>query len=102
MPCLDPPSDSCSRVRWLYNGILNSLTETKVINGIVKQGSVNAARLSVDSKCSLIIKNIDPKDAGRYTCRLETGRNKDSEVHLTILTSKCLKGRLFPMFLYFF
>ncbi|KAM4713676.1 uncharacterized protein FYW61_020588 [Anableps anableps] len=83
-PCSSASSDSCSSVDWLYNDILNSPTVIKVRNGNVKQGSANAARLSVDSSCSLIISNIVPQDAGRYTCR--RGSNKDVGVHLSVLS----------------
>ncbi|XP_043963403.1 CXADR-like membrane protein isoform X2 [Gambusia affinis] len=82
LPCVDP-SSSCLRVNWLYNDIIGSTTKNKVTNGNINQKSVNAARLSLNTDCSLMIKNIIPEDAGRYTCR--TG-NRDSIMNLNILS----------------
>ncbi|XP_054879945.1 fibroblast growth factor receptor 2-like [Poeciliopsis prolifica] len=84
LPCDGPSSSSCRSVIWLYNDIVDSSTKPKVTNGNINQKSVNAARLSLDTKCSLIIKSIIPEDAGRYTCRGKG--SKDSLVHLNILS----------------
>ncbi|XP_032441603.1 fibroblast growth factor receptor 2-like [Xiphophorus hellerii] len=82
-PCVGPSSSSCRSVKWLYNDILGRITEDKVTDGNIDQKSVNAARLSLNTDCSLIIKNIIPEDAGRYTCRRG---NTDSLMHLNILS----------------
>ncbi|XP_014827909.1 PREDICTED: uncharacterized protein LOC106906946 [Poecilia mexicana] len=83
LPCVGPSSSSCRSVKWLYNDIVHSQTKSKVSDGNINQKSVNAARLSLNTDCSLAIKSIIPEDAGRYTCRRG---NTDSEVHLNILS----------------
>ncbi|XP_014827900.1 PREDICTED: uncharacterized protein LOC106906943 [Poecilia mexicana] len=83
LPCVGPSSSSCRSVIWLYNDIVHSPTKSKVSDGNINQKSVNAARLSLNTDCSLAIKSIIPEDAGRYTCRRG---NTDSEVHLNILS----------------
>ncbi|XP_027896309.1 fibroblast growth factor receptor 2-like [Xiphophorus couchianus] len=83
LPCVGPSSSSCRSVTWLYNDVLGRTTENKVTDGNIDQKSVNAARLSLNTDCSLIIKNIIPEDAGRYTCRRG---NTDSLMHLNILS----------------
>ncbi|XP_023204051.1 fibroblast growth factor receptor 2-like [Xiphophorus maculatus] len=82
-PCVGPSSSSCRSVTWLYNDIVGKTTENKATVGNIDQKSVNAARLSLNTDCSLIIKNIIPEDAGRYTCRRG---NTDSLMHLNILS----------------
>ncbi|XP_017297335.1 uncharacterized protein LOC108251504 [Kryptolebias marmoratus] len=57
-------------VSWLYNRHENMKTQTEVQDGKVLPSSPRAARLSVNSFCSLIINNITAEDAGHYTCRL--------------------------------
>uniref|UniRef100_A0A3B5QEN0 Fibroblast growth factor receptor 2-like n=1 Tax=Xiphophorus maculatus TaxID=8083 RepID=A0A3B5QEN0_XIPMA len=83
LPYVGPSSSSCRSVTWLYNDIVGKTTENKATVGNIDQKSVNAARLSLNTDCSLIIKNIIPEDAGRYTCRRG---NTDSLMHLNILS----------------
>uniref|UniRef100_A0A3B3YZ86 Ig-like domain-containing protein n=1 Tax=Poecilia mexicana TaxID=48701 RepID=A0A3B3YZ86_9TELE len=73
LSCKSPVvSFDCSAVRWLhYRGSTKPTLEIE--NGKVVQRSGRAARLSVDSRCSLIITNITAEDAGKYTCQLQGG-----------------------------
>ncbi|XP_016533343.1 uncharacterized protein LOC103146819 [Poecilia formosa] len=81
----DLVSFDCSAVRWLhYRGSTKPTLEIE--NGKVVQRSGRAARLSVDSQCSLIITNITAEDAGKYTCQLQGGAGFDTDVYLFILT----------------
>ncbi|KAM4529266.1 uncharacterized protein V3H82_027452 [Fundulus diaphanus] len=48
--------------------------------------SPGAARLNVDSKCSLIINNITAEDAGWYRCRPGSRATLDGRVLLNVLT----------------
>ncbi|CAK6979358.1 uncharacterized protein LOC127368569 [Scomber scombrus] len=77
-------SDSdCSTVTWLYNRDLFQATIT-VIEPNVRRQSVRAARLSMDTNCSLLIKNITDEDAGLYNRR--QANKVDIFVNLNILT----------------
>ncbi|XP_042246106.1 uncharacterized protein LOC121882139 [Thunnus maccoyii] len=73
----------CSTVSWLYNKDL-SQTFNLVKNGNVVKNSARAARMSVDTNCSLVINNITAEDVGLYTCRLSS--KLDSAVLLSIIT----------------
>ena len=48
--------------------------------------SARAARLSLDTNCSLVINDITAEDAGRYTCR--RALKQDIHVHLSVMTSE--------------
>ncbi|XP_078130942.1 uncharacterized protein LOC144533459 isoform X4 [Sander vitreus] len=78
-----PPT--CSNVTWLYN---RDQTETliEVSNGNVRQSSARAARLSVNTDCSLVINNITAEDGGQYTCRQGEENSKDVATYLSVLT----------------
>ncbi|XP_071323942.1 uncharacterized protein [Trachinotus anak] len=84
LPCdsVSPSDTTCSRVTWLYNKDRDS-TITEVRNGNVMKSSVRAARLSLDTNCSLLISNITAEDAGLYDC--QPGETKTS-LFLNILT----------------
>ncbi|XP_028461405.1 uncharacterized protein LOC114573412 [Perca flavescens] len=73
-----PPT--CSMVDWLYNRNHETLAEVR--NGNVGQISARAARLSVNTDCSLVINNITAEDAGQYTCR----QGRDTSTYLSVLT----------------
>ncbi|XP_029966132.1 immunoglobulin superfamily member 1-like [Salarias fasciatus] len=87
LPCLQESLSyiRCSSFTWLYNKDNNG-TSTDVRDGEVEKSSPRAARLSLDTNCSLIINNITAEDAGLYTCRYLTDTNWDTQVILNILT----------------
>ncbi|RVE55920.1 hypothetical protein OJAV_G00230840 [Oryzias javanicus] len=66
---VDASYNQCSDVTWLYNRHLDTATETLTIGQNIKQPSIGASRLSVNSDCSLFIRNIIDEDAGQYVCR---------------------------------
>ncbi|XP_035850928.1 uncharacterized protein LOC116055853 [Sander lucioperca] len=74
-----PPT--CSMVMWLYNRDQPE-TLTEVRNGKVTERSARAARLSVNTDCSLVINTITAEDAGLYTCR----QWEDTSTYLSVLT----------------
>ncbi|RVE55921.1 hypothetical protein OJAV_G00230860 [Oryzias javanicus] len=78
----DTSSNQCSDVKWLYNHRRYSITETLNTGKNIKRSLSRASRLSVSSNCSLLIRNINDEDAGRYTQRV---RGKDALKHLHIL-----------------
>ncbi|XP_044185639.1 uncharacterized protein LOC122965558 isoform X2 [Thunnus albacares] len=85
LPCDDVSSSDrvCSTVNWLYSRD-PSQTFDLVQNGNVVKNSARAARMSLDTNCSLVINNITAEDAGLYSCRLSS--KSDSLVHLSIMT----------------
>ncbi|XP_044025130.1 uncharacterized protein LOC122863074 [Siniperca chuatsi] len=85
LPCASASSSdtTCSMVSWLYNRD-RSQTFSEVANGNVVKSSARAARLSLDTSCSLVLNNITAEDAGRYTCRQDT--DQDVWIHLDVLT----------------
>ncbi|KAF1376963.1 hypothetical protein PFLUV_G00216960 [Perca fluviatilis] len=78
-----PPT--CSMVTWLYNRDQDQ-TLTEVWNGEVIEISARAARLSVNTDCSLVINNITAEDAGQYGCRQGGDTNTDVYTFLSVLT----------------
>ncbi|MEQ2305632.1 hypothetical protein AMECASPLE_039743, partial [Ameca splendens] len=69
LPCRSPSSSySCSVVYWFYLRDPSTRFPLEVKDGKVVQSSPRAARLNVDSNCSLIINNITAEDAGGYFC----------------------------------
>ncbi|XP_042246116.1 uncharacterized protein LOC121882145 [Thunnus maccoyii] len=84
LPCDDVSSSDrvCSRVYWLHSRD-PSQTFDLVQNGNVNK-SARAARLSLDTNCSLVINNITAEDAGLYTC--QQSDKEDINVHLSIMT----------------
>ncbi|XP_035850926.1 uncharacterized protein LOC118493797 [Sander lucioperca] len=77
-----PPT--CSMVTWLYNRDQPE-TLTEVRNGKVTERSARAARLSVNTDCSLVINTITAEDAGQYICR-QGGDTKNVYTYLSVLT----------------
>ncbi|XP_067429388.1 uncharacterized protein [Thunnus thynnus] len=73
----------CSRVNWLYNRDLSQTFDLVQNGNVVKNSQARAARMSLDTNCSLVI-NITAEDAGYYTCRLSS--KLDSAVLLSIIT----------------
>ncbi|XP_062293743.1 uncharacterized protein LOC133998020 [Scomber scombrus] len=77
-------SDSdCSTVTWLYNRDMFQAT-IAVIEPNVRRPSVRAARLSMDTNCSLLINNITDEDAGLYN--RQQANKVEIFVRLNILT----------------
>ncbi|XP_044025135.1 uncharacterized protein LOC122863077 [Siniperca chuatsi] len=85
LPCASASSSdtTCSIFSWLYNRD-RSQTFSEVVNGNVEKSSARAARLSLDTSCSLVLNDITAEDAGRYTCRQDT--DQDVHIHLSVLT----------------
>ncbi|XP_041831547.1 uncharacterized protein LOC121633511 isoform X2 [Melanotaenia boesemani] len=87
LPCNSKPSpSSCSNVNWIYTRDQERAAEEEVVEGNVNKNSARAARLSVNSNCSLIINNITDEDVGHYICGYWKSFDSDSYVFLNILT----------------
>ncbi|XP_041831561.1 uncharacterized protein LOC121633517 [Melanotaenia boesemani] len=87
LPCNSKPSSSsCSDVYWFHSRDERRVTEEEVIDGNVIKNSARAARLSVNSNCSLVINNITDEDVGHYICGYWKSFDSDSYVFLNILT----------------
>ncbi|XP_049445407.1 uncharacterized protein LOC125896688 isoform X1 [Epinephelus fuscoguttatus] len=87
LPCAtaSPSDTTCSIVTWL--NIRNQFPlSAEVLNGNVVKSSARAARLSVDTGCSLVIYNVTAEDVGHYTCRQGRSTDHDAVVYLNVLT----------------
>ncbi|XP_070844207.1 uncharacterized protein [Chaetodon trifascialis] len=87
LTCGDASSSetTCSIITWLYNR-QPSPTFTEVLRGNIKNESGRAARLSLDTSCSLVINNITAEDVGFYTCRQGSDTDSDVNTYLNVLT----------------
>ncbi|MED6272742.1 hypothetical protein CHARACLAT_033602 [Characodon lateralis] len=89
LPCRSPSSSYlCSIVYWYYRRDPRTSFPLEVKDGKVVESSPRAARLNVDSNCSLIINNITAEDAGVYLCGIASGISYDVSVFLSVLTSE--------------
>nr|XP_033505268.1 uncharacterized protein LOC117271233 [Epinephelus lanceolatus] len=87
LPCAtaSPSDTTCSTFIWL--NIRNHFPlSAEVLNGNVVKSSARAARLSVDTGCSLVINNVTAEDVGHYTCRQGRSIDHDAFVYLNVLT----------------
>ncbi|XP_049914215.1 uncharacterized protein LOC126398707 isoform X1 [Epinephelus moara] len=87
LPCATISSTEtiCSSVTWLYNKNV-SQTSTEVENGKVMKSSARAARLSVDTDCSLVINKVTAEDVGFYTCQRGRSTSQDVDIFLSVLS----------------
>ncbi|CAJ1077864.1 titin isoform X2 [Xyrichtys novacula] len=75
----------CSDIGWLYNRD-SSGTKNVVSNGKVDRSSRRAARLNVNTNCSLVIRQTTAEDVGLYTCRpFDNDERFDVRVYLSHL-----------------
>ncbi|XP_068565182.1 uncharacterized protein [Cebidichthys violaceus] len=84
LPCANasPADTTCSVVSWIHS------TDQHHYFYLVENGNVasSSARLSVDTKCSLVIQNITAEDVGLYTCRQGQDVNLDEHILPNVLT----------------
>ncbi|XP_041815022.1 uncharacterized protein LOC121622196 [Chelmon rostratus] len=85
LTCNDPSDTTCSTITWLYNRY-PAHTFTEVQQGNFEVGSGRAARMSLDTSCSLVINNITAEDVGLYTCRQWGYTDLDVSTYLSVLT----------------
>ncbi|XP_049445444.1 uncharacterized protein LOC125896693 isoform X17 [Epinephelus fuscoguttatus] len=87
LPCatISSTETTCSSVTWLYNKNV-SQTSTEVENGNVMKSSARAARLSVDTGCSLVINKVTAEDVGFYTCQQGRSTSQDVDIFLSVLS----------------
>ncbi|XP_039637302.1 uncharacterized protein LOC120546441 [Perca fluviatilis] len=79
--------DKCYRTTWFFTGLKNAvlLFEDGKIH---KEAKTKSDRLSVNEKCSLVIKKVTDEDVGSYTCRqIRSGEQyEDTVVYLSVVT----------------
>ncbi|CAJ1077866.1 uncharacterized protein LOC109976674 isoform X2 [Xyrichtys novacula] len=81
----------CSNIGWLYNRDFSSETKNVVSNGKVDPESRRAARLNVNTDCSLVIRQTTAEDFGLYTCRpFDNDHRFDVPVYLSHLNISSL------------
>ncbi|XDV11404.1 hypothetical protein PO909_000354 [Leuciscus waleckii] len=89
LSCNNALSDCKSKTTWFY---YNSFSHSAVVEliklGIMKKDIERHERLSLESDCSLNIKNVTEEDYGSYTCRQYVNGQKqgtDARVSLHVL-----------------
>ncbi|XDV11379.1 hypothetical protein PO909_000339, partial [Leuciscus waleckii] len=91
LSCNNALSDCKSKTTWIYsNSISHSGTVELIAGGIKKNDTERHERLSLESDCSLNIKNVTEEDYGLYTCRqYVNGQDHqlgtDADVYLHVL-----------------
>jgi len=81
----------CKSTTWIYNRFSHSATVGLIELGIKKKDTERHERLSLESDCSLNIKNVTEEDYGLYTCRQfvnNTQQGSDVRVYLHVLHGK--------------
>ncbi|CAM4307799.1 unnamed protein product [Leuciscus chuanchicus] len=88
LPCNNALSD-CKSTTWIYYNSFGYSTSVELITlGIKKKDTERHERLSLESDCSLNIKNVTGEDSGFYTCQKYVNGQKqgpDARVYLNVL-----------------
>ena len=70
LSCNNALSDCKSKTTWTYyNSIRHSAAVGLITKGIKNKDTEKHERLSLESDCSLNIKNVTEEDSGLYTCQ---------------------------------
>ncbi|KAG1925775.1 diverse immunoglobulin domain-containing protein 3.3 [Pimephales promelas] len=78
----------CKSTTWIYNSFRGSQTVELITLGIKNEDTERHERLSLESDCSLNIKNVTEEDYGLYRCRQFVNGQKhgpDAHVFLHVL-----------------
>lgn len=89
LSCLNtsPGDTTCSLVSWIYS--MNQIQSSFVVKeGKVERRFAQGSRLSLDTRCSLVIRNVTAEDVGGYTCRQGQDVNRDEQVSLSVMTGE--------------
>lgn len=92
LPCFNatPSVVSCRDVEWWYYSHHAPSVE-QICNGDRLQGSVRAARITLGTRCSLVISDITAEDVGLYACQQTRGAGHHVVfIYLSVLTSEFL------------
>ncbi|XP_040017018.2 uncharacterized protein LOC120808275 isoform X1 [Gasterosteus aculeatus] len=87
LSCLNtsPGDTTCSLVSWIYS--MDQIQSSFVVKeGKVERRFAQGSRLSLDTRCSLVIRNVTAEDVGGYTCRQGQDVNRDEQVSLSVMT----------------
>ncbi|XP_077061592.1 uncharacterized protein LOC143714359 [Siphateles boraxobius] len=88
LPCNNALSGICTSTTWYYNSFTHSETVELITLGIKKKNTERHERLSLESDCSLNIKNVTEEDYGFYTCQQYVNgeqQGPDARVYLHVL-----------------
>ncbi|XDV11622.1 hypothetical protein PO909_000511 [Leuciscus waleckii] len=92
LSCNNALPDCKSKTTWTYyNSFRHSAVVALIELGIKKNDTERHERLSLESDCSLNIKNITEEDYGLYTCRQfvnDRQQGTDADVLLHVLHGK--------------
>ncbi|XP_077093978.1 uncharacterized protein LOC143746104 isoform X2 [Siphateles boraxobius] len=81
-------SDCKSKTTWIYSSFSHTGTVELITLGIMKKDKERHERLSLESDCSLNIKNVTGEDYGSYSCQQYVNGQKqgtDARVFLHVL-----------------
>jgi len=82
----------CKSTRWIYyNRFRHSVSVGLINRGIKNEDTERHERLSLESDCSLNIKNVTGEDYGLYDCQQNVNRENqgtDARVYLHVLHGK--------------
>ncbi|XDV11395.1 hypothetical protein PO909_000349, partial [Leuciscus waleckii] len=92
LSCNNALSDGKSKTTWTYNRFRHSAVVELISKGIKKNDTERHERLSLESDCSLNIKNVTEEDYGSYTCQQwinvngnDQKQGTDARVYLYVL-----------------
>ncbi|XDV11604.1 hypothetical protein PO909_000496 [Leuciscus waleckii] len=88
LSCNNTLSDCKSKTTWIYSSFRHSGTVALIELGIKNKETERHERLSLESDCSLNIKNVTEEDYGLYTCQQYVNGQKqgsDARVYLHVL-----------------
>jgi len=81
----------CKSTTWIYNRFSHSAAVELINFGIKNEDTERHERLSLESDCSLNIKNVTEEDYGFYICRQYVNgqqQGTDAHVYLHVLHGK--------------
>ena len=91
LSCNNALSDCKSKTTWIYSRFRRSGTFELITLGIKKKDTERHERLSLESDCSLNIKNVTEEDYGLYSCQQfvnDRQQGPDARVFLHVLHGK--------------
>lgn len=92
MPCdsVTDNQNNCDGTAWVATLSGNRVEDLVKLGQIVETAKAKSDRLNVRENCSLVMKKVTAKDAGRYDCQQPTLGKPDKLVYLSVINSEYL------------